>query len=147
MLFKQVQGDGSLDAVGKVIGGKVQAKLEKKVFVNACAIRMSYVLNQSGLIVAQAPGLHSAGADGRQYLVRVSDLLKFLISRWGQADVIVDFPKERDFAGKTGLIVFDVPEWNDATGHATLWNGKQGMECSDSCYFSKSKRAYLWVLQ
>lgn len=36
-------------AVGKKIGGKVEANIESGVFKNACPIRMSYVLNRTGV--------------------------------------------------------------------------------------------------
>lgn len=36
------------------------------------------------------------------------------------------------FAGKTGVLIFDVSGWGDASGHVTLWNGR---DCGDTCYF------------
>ncbi|WP_425542118.1 hypothetical protein [Bowmanella denitrificans] len=42
------------------------------------------------------------------------------------------------------MLLFDVEQWTDATGHATVWSGTY---CSDKCYFPLSKRAQIWVLK
>jgi hypothetical protein len=53
-------------------------------------------------------------------------------------------------AGKKGLILFEVKGWNDALGHATLWDGTR---CYDHCYFNepgvnyKTERANFWSLK
>jgi hypothetical protein len=62
--------------VGKKIGGSVQKNTEldpkQGGFVNACPIRMSYVLNMTGFAIPKSPLYKSvSGADGRQYLYRV----------------------------------------------------------------------------
>ena len=56
LAFRQVYDDigKSVPAVGKLIGGKVNYNINNLTpaqgqFQNACAIRMSYVLNQSGI--------------------------------------------------------------------------------------------------
>jgi hypothetical protein len=38
--------------VGKKIGGNVQKNIDAHIFENACPIRMSYVLNKTGLPIA-----------------------------------------------------------------------------------------------
>lgn len=53
-------------------------------------------------------------------------------------------PQQSNLSNKKGIIVFDVSGWSDASGHATLWNG---VTCSDSCYFDKANKAYLWQLK
>ncbi|WP_226702028.1 T6SS effector amidase Tae4 family protein [Microbulbifer elongatus] len=53
-------------------------------------------------------------------------------------------PKEISFTDKKGILVFEVDQWSDASGHATVWNGNA---CSDKCYFPISKKAYLWELK
>jgi hypothetical protein len=50
--FLKIYGDGSVASVGKMIGGKVAENINSSgsgQFTNACAIRMSYALNYSGL--------------------------------------------------------------------------------------------------
>ena len=37
--------NGSVSDVGKLIGGKVGSNIQSHIFENACAIRMSYSLN------------------------------------------------------------------------------------------------------
>ncbi|WP_435343159.1 T6SS effector amidase Tae4 family protein [Morganella morganii] len=46
------------------------------------------------------------------------------------------------FSGKKGLVVFNVSR-EDATGHATLWDGSG---CSDTCYYQSASEAKLWIL-
>jgi hypothetical protein len=52
-------------------------------------------------------------------------------------------------AGKKGLILFEVSGWDDARGHATLFNGSV---CYDHCYFNepnatyRTERANFWSL-
>lgn len=136
--------NGSVQQVGRVIGGKVQANIDAGIFTNACAIRMSHVLNQTGFAVPSSAGAVSSGAGGAKYLYRVKDLLPHLQSLFGKPDLTVQGPTATAFAGKKGILVFEVGVWSDATGHATLWNGTT---CSDSCYFGEATRASLWVLQ
>jgi hypothetical protein len=147
--FVTVYGDGSVASVGKKIGGKVQenidlgAKDPKAGFTNACAIRMSYSLNHSGVNISGGTWKTVSGGDKKQYIYRVLDLIKFLNQTFGKPDKTVKNPKSGDFSGKKGIILFSV-HWSDATGHATLWDGKT---CSDHCYFDKAAEASLWVLE
>ena len=135
--FITIYGDGSVPRVGKRIGGKVQENIDlgvkdpKAGFTNACAIRMSYSLNNSGSLIPRGIWKTVSGGDKKQYIYRVSDLLKYLTNTFGKPDKTVKNPKPRDFAGVKGILVFGV-QWSDATGHATLWNGST---CSDHCYF------------
>jgi hypothetical protein len=52
-------------------------------------------------------------------------------------------PKPADFTGQQGILVFTVPLWTDASGHATLWDGRT---CSDHCYFPLAAEGSLWLL-
>ena len=57
----------ALNEVGKKIGGKVQYNIDQGIFQNACAIRMSYALNYSGVPVFRCSGVpvfRSAAARG-----------------------------------------------------------------------------------
>ncbi|MCC2596367.1 type VI secretion system amidase effector protein Tae4 [Pusillimonas sp. MFBS29] len=135
--------NGSVPHVGRIIGGKVQTNIDGGIFTNACAIRMSYVLNQTSLPVPASAGAVSSGANGAKYLFRASDLAPHLQNLFGKPDLVVQNPTPTSFAGKKGIIVFDVDVWNDASGHVTLWNGTM---CADSCYFPVSTRAKLWEL-
>lgn len=94
----------------------------KQRWENTCAVRMSYILNYSGLLIPRAVGQTVSGADKRWYYFRVPRLIEFLKQQWGQADQVVKYPPPGGgaLAGKNGVIVFEVSGWMDAAGHATL---------------------------
>lgn len=118
--------------VGKKIGGKVQVNVESGIFQNACPIRMSYVLNRVGIAVPGGGAYASvSGADGRFYIYRVNDMIRFLENTFGKPDKTVKAPKPPDFAGLKGLLVIKGHGWANAQGHVTLWNGTV---CADVCH-------------
>lgn len=122
--------------VGEKIGGTVQKNVEipedQGGFGNACPIRMSYVLNVTGFPIRKS-SLYSSvsGADHRQYLYKVSDMMRYLEHVFGKPDKTVKTPKPSDFANMKGIIVVKGHGWKNAAGHVTLWNGNQ---CSDTCH-------------
>lgn len=140
--------------VARVVGGFVEKNINNpdplQRWDNTCAVRMSYILNQSGLIIPRVPGQTVSGADKRQYFFRVKNLIAFLKGRWG-APEIVEYPPADGgvLAGKKGLVLFEVSGWSDAAGHATLFNGSS---CYDHCYFNapgvsyRTDRANFWSL-
>ncbi len=85
-----------------------------------------------------------SGKNGDWYLFRVIDIVKYLTKLFGKHDHEFIAPTPEKLAGHKGIIVFEVDGWDDATGHATIWNGTG---CSDQCYFSKAKKVYLWTLK
>jgi len=149
--FIYIYGDGGVSGVGEKIGGKVGENIElgkkdpKMGFTNACAIRMSYCLNHSGVHVI---GNHTwktvSGADSKLYIYRLRDLRDFLKHSFGKPDKVIKNPKPADFAGLKGILIFNVQGWNDASGHATLWDGNT---CSDHCFFPVASEASLWQLK
>ena len=141
--FAAIYGDGSLQHVAQKLGGKVQVNIDGGIFENACAIRMSHVLNETGFPISAAHGATVSGADNRRYLYRVRDLERHLRQRFGTPEV--DGPtRNADLSGKRGLLLFTVGGWNNATGHATLWDGRA---CSDRCYFPESSHVAFWELK
>lgn len=64
----------------------------------------------------------------------------------GKPDLIATVNYGKTFAGKKGIILFEVNGWIDATGHVTLWDGNTCMY-NDDCYFERSKRVMLWILK
>lgn len=76
--------------VAKMIGGYVEKNINnsnsEQKWNNTCAVRMSYILNQSGLIIPAFRGQTVSGADKRQYFFRVNDLIRFLTSKWGKPE-------------------------------------------------------------
>lgn len=128
--------------VGQVIGGKVQENIKAGVFKNACAIRMSYAFNYSGINISKLDGAVSSGKDKKWYLYRVSDMIAFVKKTVGKAPL--KGRSVKDFSGKKGIIIFSGCGWSDATGHVDLFDGKK-VEGYD--YFSKCNNAELYVLQ
>lgn len=141
--------------VARVIGGKVAANINQVDpalrWVNTCAVRISYILNQCGVMVPYHRGQTVSGADGRWYFFRVRNVISFLKLRWGSPDAIVQYPPSGggSLAKQKGLILFEISGWADAGGHATLWTGT---ECYDHCYFNepgskyRTNRANYWKL-
>lgn len=146
--FATIYGDGRLASVGKKIGGKVEYNIELGLkeptqgFENGCAIRMSYALNRADLPISRGTWKTVSGADGRWYIYKVRDMIAYLRHRFGKPDKTVRNPTPADFKGLKGVLVFDV-NFNNATGHATLWDGAS---CSDHCYFPVALEASLWKL-
>jgi hypothetical protein len=112
-------------------GGKVEQNIKSGIFQNACPIRMSYVLNCTGVPVPRTGYAIVSGADSKWYMYRVNDMMSFLETAFGAADKTAKGPKTTDFAGLKGLIVVKGSGWSNARGHVTLWNGTT---CSDTCH-------------
>jgi len=144
--------------VGKKIGGHVEANInippEQGGFANACPIRMSYVLNNSGFPIQKSPQYAMvSGGDKKWYLYRVAEMMKYLENTFGPPDKTVKgAPAESDFAGMQGIVVVRGQGWVDAVGHITLWNGNI---CSDNCHLTANPdngrfipdTASIWILQ
>lgn len=138
--------------VGKKIGGNVQKNIDAKIFQNACPIRISYVLNATGFpIVKSAKFQTVSGADQKQYLFRVNDMMEYLAKEFGKPDKTVKSPTPANFAGMKGILVIRGHGWKDAKGRVTLWDGSG---CSDTCHLMHDpenghfvpETASLWVL-
>lgn len=140
--------------VAEIIGGNVAKNINNpdpnQRWNNTCAVRMSYILNHSGLLVPHIPGQTASGADRRWYFFRVRHLIAFLEKRWGKPEVVTYPPSGGGgLAARKGVVLFEVSGWTDAAGHATLWNGSS---CYDHCYFNepgvryRTDRANFWSL-
>jgi hypothetical protein len=132
--------------VAKVIGGYVEKNInipdKNQRWSNTCAVRMSYILNYSGLLIPRIKEQTVSGADRRQYFFRVNDLISFLEWQWGAADEAVSYPPSGGggvLAGRKGIILFEVSGWLNAQGHATLFDGRS---CYDRCYFNEPGATY-----
>lgn len=130
------------ERVAQVIGGRVADYIhdKKRPWKNTCAVRISYILNQSGLLIPAIPGKTEKGADHRNYFYRVKDVITFLESKWGPPETVAYPPSGGGrLAGRKGIILFLVNGWADASGHATLFNG---VTCYDHCYFNEAGARY-----
>jgi hypothetical protein len=105
--------------VENLTGGNVEKNINNATAAqhwnNTCAVRMSYILGEAGLMIPTIHGQTVSGADGRKYFFRVQDLIGFLKQRWGKAEV-VKYPASGGgtFVGKKGVILFEVSGWSDA---------------------------------
>lgn len=140
--------------VAKKIGGYVEKNINNpdpsQRWGNTCAVRMSYILNQSGVKIPRIAGQTVSGADKQQYFFRVVNLITFLEKIRGKAEVVQHSPSgSGELAGKKGIILFEVAGWSNAQGHATIFNG---ITCYDQCYFNepganyRTKKANFWSL-
>ena len=128
--------------VAEVIGGAVEVNIKHPTqpWENTCAVRMSYILNQTGTSVPSLPGKTVKGRDRRNYFYRVGDVVAFLHNQWGKPE-IVKYPPTGggEIAGQKGVVLFEVQGWSNARGHATLFNGSA---CYDHCYFNEREATY-----
>jgi len=139
---------GGTAAEAKVIvGGDVNADW----LSNTCVIRLSRSLNYAGHPVpAGFTGLSTVrGADGMRYAFRLEEFRKYLQFTYGPAT----FSEDRDplrpeppasFTGQTGIVVFRVKDWVDATGHIDLWDGSRHLHAE---YFAKAHSVLLWRVE
>ena len=138
--------------VAQIIGGKVAANIAPNgKWKNTCAVRISYILNQSGMLIPYTPEKTVSGGNKQWHFYYVRDVIAFLRQRWGEADQIIKYPLNgKELHNKKGLILFRVNGWVDADGHATLWNGNT---CYDQCYFNEpginyqTNEALFWELK
>jgi len=151
LAFKEVYGNvgKTVSGVGTKIGGKVDYNINtvpkgQGRFENACAIRLSYVLNKTGHKIPYIAGQTVSGKNGEWYIYKVKTMIAYLKKAFGQPDHTFQNPTAGILAKHKGILVFEVDAWSDATGHATIWDG---VDCSDKCYFPLSKKAYIWILK
>jgi hypothetical protein len=124
------------EIVFKQIGGKAELNYDIGVFNNACATRISSALNKSGgahvIPFIKDVGPHgkiesqvSSGKNNMWYIFRVRILVRYLTQQYGKPEVFKPAEYRTGLKERKGIIVFEVPGWNDATGHADLWDGSK----------------------
>ncbi|MCL2876077.1 MAG: T6SS effector amidase Tae4 family protein [Betaproteobacteria bacterium] len=154
-VFSQV-AKFSVANIGKIFGSKVKQNIEipKKEdgkWTNACAIRMSYMLNRTGFPIQRGKYEAVSARDGRWYMYRIDDMMLHLQDVFGTPDIVVNgSPVSDDFKDMKGILVITGDGRGDARGHVTLWDG---LMCPDICHFANDKnetfsprKAALWVL-
>jgi Type VI secretion system (T6SS), amidase effector protein 4 len=132
-------------SIWKLVGGKVQQNGESGTFTNSCAIRMSHALNGSGIQINFASGKTSSGKNPPKwwYYFRVNDLKDFISDIFGTAD---SYTKEEFKKNcKKGIVILNVP-WQDATGHADLWDGKHMIDGHDD-YIDLATSIQFWEVE
>lgn len=138
-----------------LIGGLVDYNInkveEKYRWKNTCAVRMSYIINYSGMKIPAVAGKTVTGADGNNYFFRILDLYNFLKDNLGTPKSYKGASLSAlDLKNKKGIILFIVSNQVDARRHITLFDGET---CYDKCYFHDplSNRivdyVYFWELE
>ncbi|WP_370315166.1 T6SS effector amidase Tae4 family protein [Thalassolituus sp.] len=132
-------------AVYKQIGGKVLWNHENNPddFSNACALRVSESLNDSGATIPFISDQTGSGSDKHWYIYRVKAMESYLTKTYGDPIVYTGANINADsLAGAKGIVIFDTQgTWSDASGHADIWNGRG---CGYKCYFQESNRVLFW---
>lgn len=111
-------------------------------YANTCAMRISKSLNYcSGNEIPRLKTLLTIpGVDKKRYAVRVSELKKYMLSKYGAPMVLNASPTgvidNSPIQAKQGIIAFDVAGWTDASGHFTLWNGTELVYAGGHDYFN-----------
>ncbi len=135
----------SADEARTLIGGRIGEGSG-----NTCVIRVSRSFNYSGNRIPKSSTdeiLTVKGGDGCNYALRVREFTRYLRRKYGRPDDVHEYPEAGggeipdSFKGRQGVIIFEVKGWNDATGHADLWNGAR---CRHNGYFHKASKVMLW---
>jgi hypothetical protein len=131
--------NGDSGTVKKMIGGKV----DNPDYVNTCAIRMSYTLNNTGQNVKSGAGMLTVkGGDKKNYGLRMAEMAAYLKKQWGRPTLHVKNPggSSSAFAGRQGVIAFlGIPGYSGG-GHVDLWDGQK---TAHGDYFNSSE-VMLW---
>lgn len=136
--------------IWQLIGGMVLYNAKTRQFKNSCAVRLSHSLNKSGETIPFIKGQTSSGKKRIQgkvttnwwYIYRVSQMKTYLTQKYGKPTIYRKKEKFKKCSSK-GILVLDI-NWSDATGHATLWDGKKTIDDSDR-YFDEPNAIFnLW---
>jgi len=111
------------------IGGKVEVNgnlpLDQGKWTNACAVRLSYMLNKAGHKIPRGgDNTTVSGGNKDQYYYRVTDMERYLLGVYGAPDVAITdgTGNSFDLPPEPGIVLMDFPD-SSFTGHVTVWNG------------------------
>ncbi len=113
--------------VYKLIGGQVLSEHNRdpNSYRNACALRTSRALNYAGTGIPKIPGKTLAGADGKNYFYRASNLYKWMSKPAVFGKPNISTTNAANLSGNKGIYIMQAsyPARFGAWGHATLYNG------------------------
>ena len=150
-LEKNFPNKGAGDVFAE-IGGKVKLNYDIGVFKNACATRVSKALNFS-LGGHEIPFFKTKDSDDKDvvqvssggkklwYIYRVKALVQYLTQTYGAPRPIDVAKYKQELKAKKGIIVFEIKGWDDATGHADLWDGSKVVRDD---YGTKAHKITFW---
>lgn len=140
-LWKAYAEVGHKDSVSvyQLVGGQVEAHRAEKpaAYTNACALRLNRAFNYGGYkipkgdIVKETPIYRLRGRDDLPYIMTVEGFFEFLKHNWKKPDYEVRPNNLAYINDKQGVLIMVISGWGNATGHATLWNGKMTGDGSD----------------
>ena len=147
----------------QAVGGHVDdTHAVRQWLTDTCTLRLSRAFNYSASpIPNNPPGMRTVtGRDKLNYAFAVHEFKLWVTHRFGQPDIhVAGPPVARDrFAGKHGLIIFDIHFGNNpgqswgATGHADLWDGSTfydelwGISSPARDFFTIAQGVSLWLM-
>ena len=146
-------GDMPAGEVYKLVGGQIyKMYLEKpQNFANACALRVSYALNQSGVAIPASKKTFK-GEDKKNYFLGATHLHKWMENYFGDPDITAIKDFELQLRGNKGIytMIPKKPGTFGASGHATLFDGSECIGGIDHCYLTPGEaveKVHLWILK
>jgi hypothetical protein len=104
--------------------------------LNTCAIRLSRAFNYGGSPLVRMADVHyEKGTDGKLYMIRADDFVKYCRKHFGKPDVTKQANNAADLqaaiSGKPGVLFFRLTKETDSGkvvkrwlyGHADIWDG------------------------
>lgn len=117
------------DGIWSEIGGMVEVNgnlpLDQGRWTNACAVRLSYMLNKAGHKIPRDENNKTvSGGNKDQYFYRLANFEEYLIDTYGEPDIDISdgTANSFDLPITPGIVLMDFPD-NSFTGHVTIWNG------------------------
>lgn len=140
----------SAGIVARLVGGKVQYNYDIGVFSNFCCIRVSRALNLAGQPVSyfkdvgSGGGMKPAVSSGKNkqwHVFRVRSLRKYMETTYGAGEAFKSSDYATGLNGRRGIVLYEVPGWDDASGHADCWKDS---DCLWKDYGDKATDIYFW---
>lgn len=110
---------------------------------NACAARLSYALNKSGIKIPSLSGLTRKGTDGNNYFMFAKDMGAWFQQKWGVPRI---YTNPQKYTLKNG-VVFQSGFSGGITGHVEyFYLGRDGHSNGAGArdYYNKGARTELW---
>lgn len=134
-----------------LVGGKVKLNYDIGVFTNFCCIRVSRALNLSGHPISYFQDIGSdrksmkpavsSGKSKQWHVFRVRSLRKYMERQYGKGERVPTASYKAHLKGRNGIILYEVPGWDDASGHADCW---EDSDCLYKDYGTKANEILFW---
>ncbi len=128
-----VAGMSGVD-ICRTLGGSIK----NPPISNFCCVRVSHALISAGYPITIASDYKDK--DGEKYIIKVETLKSYLRSKFGDPVKVT-----KDNVGKRSGIIIWTLHFSDATGHADIYNGRDGRGAKYKDYWDDVDNAELWV--